>query len=99
MEWNGWSDQSIAQLKKFLGPELVEFAYWMRGSLAGFRERLDRVSFEKYGRLAGQMSMNPSFLIARRWHRKAPDTNVSALETYFNHIYEQAHFLAWNDII
>ena len=33
LRWNGWSDKSIEQLKKFIGDDLVEFGYWMRDKI------------------------------------------------------------------
>lgn len=47
----------------------------------------------------GSMSMNPSFLIARKGHLKAPDTNAEFLYMFTRHIMQQIHFVENNNIV
>jgi len=57
-----------------------------------------RISDGKQSPLGG-MSMNPSFLIARRGHLKAPDLNVGAFGVFKDHIQNQTHFVELNDVV
>ena len=47
----------------------------------------------------GGMSMNPSFLIARRGHLKAPDVNAGAFGVFKAHMQNQTHFIELNDVV
>ena len=47
----------------------------------------------------GGMSMNPSFLIARRGHLKAPDVNAGAFGVFKQHMQNQTHFIELNDVV
>lgn len=49
MRWNGWDDRSIEQLKKFLGDDLVDFAYWMRKVIKDNSAKLDEKVYQEFG--------------------------------------------------
>lgn len=125
MLWNGWTEESIEQIKKFLKPETKKLGEWMRDYIAKNRDALDAEVYNRYGahlpknpnywpgvfrgsmaneptsgpRGAGMMTINPSFLIARRFHLKPLDMDADAFTTFFNNQIGQAHFLAWSDTI
>ena len=127
MKWNGWTEESIEQLKKFIKPEVLRLGYWMRDQIAGKRAALDAKVYERYGahlpltekyypgaflgpvsgkkmdgglgKGAGSMSINPNFLIARKFHLNELDTESDAVTNYLMNQLEQAHFLAWGDVI
>ena len=128
MKWNGWSEESIEQLKKFLKPEVLKMGYWMRDQIAKNKADLDKKVFERYGahlpltenyfpaafrggktksvqveselgRGAGSMSINPNFLIARKFHLNPVDTDADAFSSFLSNQVEQAHFIAWSDTV
>ena len=125
MKWNGWTEESIAQIKKFLKPETMKLGEWMRDYIAKRRDKLDAAVYERYGahlpvnenywpgmfrgtrsvepgggmRGAGTMSINPSFLIARKFHLKPLDMDADAFSTFFDNQIQQTHFLAWSEPI
>ena len=49
MEWNGWTERSMEQIRAFVGPELVQMARWMRDFIAKSRPALDAVVAERFG--------------------------------------------------
>ncbi len=49
MRWNGWSDETIDALRKFVGKEILAVGDWMRQSLLEMRDDLDAVAFRRYG--------------------------------------------------
>lgn len=125
MKWNGWTEESIEQIKKFLKPETLRLGYWMRDYFAKQRGELDEAVVKRYGahlpenqnywpgrfsgsrtsigtggmRGAGTMSINPSFLIARKFHLNPLDMDVDAFSVFFDGQITQNHFLAWTDTI
>lgn len=126
LKWNGWTDESIAQLKSFIKPEVLKMGEWMRDYIALRKSALDDKTFERYGarlpinenyfpaafrggktvkiesamgRGTGTMSINPNFLIARKFHLKPVDTDADAFSSFFGNQLEQNHFLAWSDTI
>lgn len=128
MKWNGWSEESIEQLKKFLKPEVLKMGYWMRDQIAKNKADLDKKVFERYGahlpltenyfpaafrggktksvqveselgRGAGSMSINPNFLIARKFHLNPVDTDADAFSSFLSNQVEQAHFISWGDTV
>ncbi len=128
MKWNGWTEESIRQLKKFIKPEVLKIGYWMRDTIARNKAALDQKVFERYGahlplndkyfpaafrggktkavrvdselgRGAGTMSINPNFLIARKFHLKPVDMDADAFSSFISNQIEQAHFLAWSDVV
>ena len=128
MKWNGWTEESIRQLKKFIEPEVLKMGYWMRDTIARNKAALDQKVFERYGahlplndkyfpaafrggktkavrvdselgRGAGAMSINPNFLIARKFHLKPVDMDADAFSSFMSNQIEQSHFLAWSDCI
>ena len=128
MKWNGWTEKSIEQLKKFIKPEVLKMGYWMRDQISKNKAALDAKVFERYGahlplnenyfpaafrggktksiqvdselgRGAGSMSINPNFLIARKFHLKPVDTDADAFTSFLSNQIEQGHFLAWSDAV
>lgn len=128
MRWNGWSDESIEQLKRFIGPDFVRMAYWMRSEIAKTGALVDAEARELYGcglpRLEnyfptsynetigkqmksdpllgdqfGDMTVNPTFLIARKFHLSDIDIHRSIFQAYFRHQAEAHHFLAYGRVI
>ena len=128
MEWNGWSQDSIDQLKKFIGPKMIEMAYWMRSKIAETGKLVDSEARELYGcglpkiqnyfpssynesigkqlksdpllgDSFGQLDVNPTFLIARKFHLSDIDIHRSIFQTYFRHQTEAHHFLAYGRVI
>ena len=128
MKWNGWNEESIKQLKKFIKPEVLKMGYWMRETIAKNKAALDQKVFERYGahlplndkyfpaafrggktkavrvdselgRGAGSMSINPNFLIARKFHLKPVDMDADAFSSFMSNQIEQSHFLAWSDVV
>ena len=53
----------------------------------------------EFGRGYGTMSINPNFLISRKFHLKPADIDADAFSTFFGNQINQAHFLAWSDTI
>lgn len=128
MKWNGWTEESIAELRKFIRPEVLKLGYWMRDEIARHRPELDRKVFERYGahlpensnyfpaafrgararavkadsglaRGAGSLSLNPSFLIARKFHLNPVDLDANAFSSFLGNQLDQHHFLAWSDAL
>lgn len=125
MKWNGWTEESIEQIKKFLKPETIKLGNWMREYIAMRKQDLDAAVYERYGahlpqntnywpgefkgdrsdepgsmmRGAGTMSINPSFLIARKFHLKPLDLKADAITVFFDNQIKQSHFLSWYDTI
>ena len=128
MKWNGWTEESIRQLKAFIKPEVLKMGYWMREYIARNKAALDAKVFERYGAHlplnekyfpgafrgsrakkvkveselghgSGNLSMNPSFLIARKFHLNPVDTDADAFSSFLGNQIEQEHFLAWSDVI
>ncbi len=130
MRWNGWSDESIDQLKKFIGRDFMEFAYWSRQEIADKSKALDVKSKAIYGAGLpglpnyypvsykeslgkqvgtgksdylgygyGQMSVNPSFLIKRKFHLSDVDLHRSVFQTHLQHQLEVNHFLSWAESV
>lgn len=129
MEWNGWTEESMEQIRKFIGPEVLQFGYWMRDFIRSRQKQLDRAVYERYGahlpenpnyfpanfresvkskvredrggmgRGVGTMSVNPNFLIARKFHLKPVDTSVNAFEVFLNNQLETIHFLNWSETV
>ena len=125
MKWNGWTEESIEQIKKFLKPETLKLGYWMRDYFAKQRGELDAAAVKRYGahlpenanywpgrfsgrggtigtggmRGVGTMSINPSFLIARKFHLNPVDIDVDAFSVFMDGQAQQNHFLAWTDTI
>ena len=128
MKWNGWTEKSIEQLKKFIKPEVLKMGYWMRDAIAKNKPALDEKVYERYGahlpltenyfpaafrsgktkavrvdselgRGAGSMSINPNFLIARKFHLKPVDTDADAFSSFMSNQIEQSHFLSWSDTV
>ena len=67
--------------------------YWMGAFSGSAKQRLSADN------MLGSMSMNPSFLIARKGHLKAPDTNADAVAMFISHVWQQAHFIENNDAV
>jgi len=128
MKWNGWTEESIAQLRKFIKPEVLEMGRWMRDYIKSKRPDLDAAAFARYGahlplvenyfptafrggnaknvnqeselgRGAGSLSINPSFLIARKFHLKPVDTDADCFTIFLRNQIDQNHFLAWSDTV
>ena len=126
MRWNGWSEESMRQIKAFLKPEVLRMGYWMRDYIARNQKKLDDAVSKRYGahlpgirnyfpgvfkgpnsrsvesefgRGYGTMSINPNFLISRKFHLKPADIDADAFSTFFGNQINQAHFLAWSDTI
>lgn len=125
MKWNGWTEESIAQLRKFIKPETLKLGKWMRDYIARKEADLDAAVYERYGahlpkkenywpgifngdrseesgalaRGAGSMSINPSFLIGRKFHLDPPDLNANAFSIFLDNQNAQAHFIAWHDTV
>ena len=127
MEFNGWTENSIKELKKFIPDDILKLGYQMRSWLEENSAELDRAVFSKYGAhlpgienyyptsfreslkrsantgsLAygmGTMSMNPSFLIARKFHLKPVDTEVDAVSMFIRNQIETSHFISWYNTI
>lgn len=128
MEFNGWTNESIQQLEKFLGPKYLDLAVKMRDRIRTQRQELDNAAREDYGvglplnenyfpasykgslgkemkadallgAQYGEMSMAPSFLIARKFHLNEVDTDSSAVSAFLGNQIEQAHYLAWRKTI
>ena len=126
MKWNGWSEESMRQIKAFLKPEVLRMGYWMRDYIARNQKQLDAAVSKRYGahlpgienyfpgvfkgqnsravesefgRGYGTMSINPNFLISRKFHLKPADIDADAFTTFFGNQINQAHFLAWSDTI
>ena len=128
MKWNGWTEESIAELRNFIKPEVLKLGYWMRDEIARNRPELDRKVFDRYGahlpendsyfpaafrggrsrtvrtegelgRGAGSMSINPGFLIARKFHLKPVDLDADAFSSFLGNQLDQSHFLAWSDVL
>lgn len=127
MKWNGWSEKSIEQLKKFLGPQMIEYAYFLRDQIAATSKQLNDMAIEIYGvglpgienyfptsykssqirgigknnadgvvgDTYGNLSVNPNFLIARRFHLGEVDLDQSIFDVYMRHALETNHFLAF----
>ena len=49
MKWNGWTEESIEQIKKFLKPETLELGKWMKQQFETRRGALDKAVAERYG--------------------------------------------------
>ena len=126
MKWNGWSEESMRQIREFLKPEVLRMGYWMRDYIARNQKKLDDAVSKRYGahlpgirnyfpgvfkgpnsrsvesefgRGYGTMSINPNFLISRKFHLKPADIDADAFSTFFGNQINQAHFLAWSDTI
>ena len=126
MKWNGWSEESMRQIKAFLKPEVLRMGYWMRDYIARNQKQLDAAVSKRYGahlpgienyfpgvfkgpnirsvesefgRGYGAMSINPNFMISRKFHLKPADIDADAFSTFFGNQINQAHFLAWSDTI
>ena len=126
MKWNGWSEESMRQIREFLKPEVLRMGYWMRDYIARNQKKLDDAVSKRYGahlpgirnyfpgvfkgpnsrsvesefgRGYGTMSINPNFLISRKFHLKPADIDADAFSTFFGNQITQAHFLAWSDTI
>lgn len=126
MKWNGWSEESMRQIREFLKPEVLRMGYWMRDYIARNQKQLDAAVSKRYGahlpgienyfpgvfkgpnsrsvesefgRGYGAMSINPNFLISRKFHLKPADIDADAFSTFFGNQINQAHFLAWSDTI
>ena len=126
MKWNGWSEESMRQIREFLKPEVLRMGYWMRDYIARNQKQLDAAVSKRYGahlpgirnyfpgvfkgpnsrsvesefgRGYGTMSINPNFLISRKFHLKPADIDADAFSTFFGNQINQAHFLAWSDTI
>ena len=126
MKWNGWSEESMRQIKAFLKPEVLRMGYWMRDYITRNQKKLDDAVSKRYGahlpgirnyfpgvfkgpnsrsvesefgRGYGTMSINPNFLISRKFHLKPADMDADAFTTFFGNQINQAHFLAWSDTI
>lgn len=127
MKWNGWTDESISQLKKFITPENLKLAYWMRDYIARNRQQLDDAVYERFGarmpvndnyfpgiflnngrgrmkegslgRGMGTLSVNPGFLVARKFHMLPIDLSANALQTFMDNQMQQIHFLKWDNVL
>lgn len=49
MEWNGWKESHMEQLRKFCGDKILEFGDWMKARLAESRETLDAEVVKRFG--------------------------------------------------
>jgi len=49
MRWNGFDEETMKQLYKFVGEKYLEFGRWMRDYEAKHSDRLDALSRKKYG--------------------------------------------------
>ena len=58
MLWNGWTEESIEQIKKFLTPEAKKMGEWMRDYIAKKRDALDAAVYERYG---AHLPQNPNY--------------------------------------
>lgn len=58
MRWNGWTDEAIAQLEKFLLPEVKALGEWMRNELEAGRAELDAAAYAKFG---AHLPDNPAY--------------------------------------
>lgn len=101
-ELGNWMRDYIARNKKKLdektfdryGAHLPENPAYFPASFKG--DRASSVD-SAFGRGAGSMSINPAFLIARKFHLKPVDLDSDAVATFFGNQLEQSHFLAWAD--
>ena len=130
MEWNGYTEEVIGQLKKWLdskNPGYLKFAYAMRDFLVEERAELDEAVFKRYGvhlpemknffygdfsgsvgnrisdpgfgNPSGGMTVNATFLTARRFHLVAPDTHSNAISLFMRKQLEQNHFICWTETL
>lgn len=130
MEWNGYTEEVIGQLKKWLdskNPGYLKFAYAMRDFLVDERAELDEAVFKRYGvhlpemknffygdfsgsvgtripdpgfgNPSGGMTVNATFLTARRFHLVAPDTHSNAISLFMRKQLEQNHFICWTETL
>lgn len=65
---------------------------------AKFRDQKRQVESE-LGRKTGSLSINPNFLIARKFHLKPVDIDADAFSSFLGNQIEQHHFLAWGDAL
>ncbi len=49
MEWNGWTESNMRQLREFCGEKILTFGDWMRDRLAESRKELDREVVKRFG--------------------------------------------------
>ncbi|MDD3887138.1 MAG: hypothetical protein PHI35_09715, partial [Victivallaceae bacterium] len=49
MEWNGYTEETIDQIKNFLGPGFVKFAYLLREAIAEGSPEIDRAMRNQFG--------------------------------------------------
>lgn len=80
------------------GAHLPENDNYFPAAFRGGRSRAVRPESE-FGRGAGSLSINPNFLIARKFHLKPVDTDADAFSSFLGNQIEQHHFLAWADAL
>ena len=49
MRWNGWTDESITQLKEYIGDNMINYAYFLRDTIKKNSERINKIALEIYG--------------------------------------------------
>ena len=49
MKWNGWTENSIAQLKEFIEPDVLQIGYKMREYLAKQKSALEEKTLSHLG--------------------------------------------------
>lgn len=80
------------------GAHLPENDNYFPAAFRGGRSRAVRPESE-FGRGAGSLSINPNFLIARKFHLKPVDIDADAFSSFLGNQIEQHHFLAWADAL
>ena len=80
------------------GAHLPENDNYFPAAFRGGQSRAVRPESE-LGRGAGSLSINPNFLIARKFHLKPVDTDADAFSSFLGNQIEQHHFLAWADAL
>lgn len=80
------------------GAHLPENDNYFPAAFRGGRSRAVRPESE-LGRGAGSLSINPNFLIARKFHLKPVDIDADAFSSFLGNQIEQHHFLAWADAL
>ncbi|MBS1369738.1 MAG: hypothetical protein HPZ91_07245 [Lentisphaeria bacterium] len=80
------------------GAHLPENDNYFPAAFRGGRSRAVRPESE-LGRGTGSLSINPNFLIARKFHLKPVDIDADAFSSFLGNQIEQHHFLAWADTL
>ena len=75
-------------------PETKNFFYGDFSGSVG-----NRISDPGFGNPSGGMTVNATFLTARRFHLVAPDTHSNAISLFMRKQLEQNHFICWTETL